>query len=206
MADLAKSTAAALRKSKTKTVRLGYDAGLFGGPAWNPAWPSGYGDQVTPVSALWVDEGRVGGGSPGPRASDPARDGRHGVRRGAAQAGRPGHRLTADPAPRDGAAEVASVSSMPLERIVEQVLMVSDNDAAEVLFRHVAVAQPADRAPPPRRAGPSGPSSPSWGLWRDGTRIARRQRAGPREPDAGRRPGPDCSGWPRATTDRSCGR
>jgi D-alanyl-D-alanine carboxypeptidase/D-alanyl-D-alanine-endopeptidase (penicillin-binding protein 4) len=29
---------------------------------------------------------------------------------------------------------------MPLERIVEQVLMASDNDAAEVLFRHVAVA------------------------------------------------------------------
>ena len=35
---------------------------------------------------------------------------------------------------------VASVQSMPLERIVEQVLMASDNDAAEVLFRQVAVA------------------------------------------------------------------
>ena len=72
VADLAKKTAAALEKSKTSSVSLGYDACLFTGPAWNPAWPSGYGDQVTPISALWVDEGRVAGGSPGPRSSDPA--------------------------------------------------------------------------------------------------------------------------------------
>jgi D-alanyl-D-alanine carboxypeptidase/D-alanyl-D-alanine-endopeptidase (penicillin-binding protein 4) len=34
---------------------------------------------------------------------------------------------------------IASVSSMPLERIVERLLMVSDNDAAEVVFRQAAI-------------------------------------------------------------------
>ena len=60
---------------------------------------------------------------------------------------------------------------MPLERIVEQVLMVSDNDAAEVLFRHVAVAK--------QRRGTSAEASRAvraelteLGLWRDGTVIA----------------------------------
>ncbi len=72
VADLAKTTAVALKKAKRTSVTLGYDAGLFTGPAWNPTWPSGYGDQVTPTSALWVDEGRLAGGSPGPRTSDPA--------------------------------------------------------------------------------------------------------------------------------------
>jgi D-alanyl-D-alanine carboxypeptidase/D-alanyl-D-alanine-endopeptidase (penicillin-binding protein 4) len=41
-------------------------------------------------------------------------------------------------APRSSAV-VASVSSMPLERIVEHLLMVSDNDAAEVIFRQAAI-------------------------------------------------------------------
>ena len=50
---------------------------------------------------------------------------------------------------------------MPLERIVEQVLMVSDNDGAEVLFRQVAVAggRPGSTA---RRPGGAGRAAPSW--------------------------------------------
>ena len=169
VADLARSTATALRKAKITRVRLGYDARLFAGPAWNPNWPSGYGDQVTPVSALWVDEGRLGAGSPGPRANDPARRAADGVRGGAAQAGDPGGRDRQSQGSAY-AARVASVSSMPLERIVEQVLMVSDNDAAEVLFRHVAVGQ--------QRRGTSAEASRAvraeltkLGLWRDGTVI-----------------------------------
>ncbi len=63
VSDLAKRTAAALAKRKIKTVRLGYDASLFSGPAWNPAWPSAYRDQVTPVSAL------VGRRGPGGRVA-----------------------------------------------------------------------------------------------------------------------------------------
>jgi len=37
------------------------------------------------------------------------------------------------------ATKIASVSSMPVERIVQQLLMVSDNDAAEVMFRQAAI-------------------------------------------------------------------
>jgi D-alanyl-D-alanine carboxypeptidase/D-alanyl-D-alanine-endopeptidase (penicillin-binding protein 4) len=70
--DLADETAAALKKAGRRSVALGYDATLFTGPSWNPTWPTGYADQVTRTSALWVDEGRLAGGSPGPRTSDPA--------------------------------------------------------------------------------------------------------------------------------------
>jgi D-alanyl-D-alanine carboxypeptidase/D-alanyl-D-alanine-endopeptidase (penicillin-binding protein 4) len=137
--DLARRTAAALALRKITTVRLGYDASLFPGPAWNPTWPPAYHDQVTPVSALWVDEGRVTGGSPGPRVKNAPRDAatafaaglrKHGVRVS-------GIRPAKSP---PSAAEVAAVSSPPLARIVEKLLMASDNDAAEVLSRQVAVA------------------------------------------------------------------
>ena len=49
--------------------------------------------------------------------------------------------------------KIASVPSMPLERIVEQLLMVSDNDAAEVVFRQAALG-----------AGKKGssPTEPAW--------------------------------------------
>ncbi|HYI56611.1 MAG TPA: D-alanyl-D-alanine carboxypeptidase/D-alanyl-D-alanine-endopeptidase, partial [Microlunatus sp.] len=139
VADLAKKTAAALKKTKTTSVTLGYDATLFTGPAWNPTWPTGYADQVTPTSALWVDEGRLAGSSPGPRTSDPSGQA---AKTFAAALKKRGIKVTAvtEVAAEKGDQVVASVQSMPLERIVEQVLMASDNDAAEVLFRQVAVA------------------------------------------------------------------
>ena len=139
VADLAAKTATALKKQKVSSVRLGYDASLFTGPAWNPTWPSGYADQVTATSALWVDEGRLAGASPGPRTSDPAGQAakafatalkKRGIKVADVDEAKAGK----------GDATLAAVSSMPLERIVEQVLMASDNDAAEVLFRQVAVA------------------------------------------------------------------
>jgi D-alanyl-D-alanine carboxypeptidase/D-alanyl-D-alanine-endopeptidase (penicillin-binding protein 4) len=137
--ELATSTAAALAETGTRSVRLGYDTRLFAGPAWNPAWPAGYRDQVTPVSALWVDEGRVTGRSPGGRVADPARDAAAAF---AAALRKNGVQVTG-PAPArapQGAAEIAAVASAPLQRVVEQMLLVSDNDAAEVLLRHVALA------------------------------------------------------------------
>ena len=169
VADLARSTATALRKAKIKSVRLGYDARLFAGPAWNPNWPNGYGNQVTPVSALWVDEGRLGSGSPGPRANNPARAAAEAY---AAALRKQGIRVAVvgkAKAPRT-ADRVASVSSMPLERIVEQVLMVSDNDGAEVLFRHVAVGtgRPGSSAQASRAVRAE---LTKLGLWRDGTVI-----------------------------------
>lgn len=139
VADLAKSTAAALKKAKLTSVTLGYDATLFTGPSWNPTWPGGYGDQVTRTSALWVDEGRLAGGSPGPRTSDPAGQAAKTFATALEKRGITVTKVTAAEAEKNDTT-VAAVSSMPLERIVEQVLMTSDNDGAEVLFRHVALA------------------------------------------------------------------
>jgi serine-type D-Ala-D-Ala carboxypeptidase/endopeptidase (penicillin-binding protein 4) len=133
---LARATASELKLHKIKKVSLGYDASLFRGPAWNPRWPGFYGDQVSRTSALWVDEGRVGGG--GLRYRDPAEEAattfattlsKQGVRVSSTRPAR---------APKS-APVVARVSSMSLERIVEHLLMVSDNDAAEVIFRQAAI-------------------------------------------------------------------
>ena len=135
---LARATASRLKHDKIKKVSLGYDSSLFKGPAWNPRWPAFYGDQVSRTSALWVDEGRVGTGSPGPRYRDPAKQAAAAF---SAALSKQGITVTATrraTAPKS-APVVARVSSMPLERIVEHLLMVSDNDAAEVVFRQAAI-------------------------------------------------------------------
>jgi len=139
LAALAASTALALKRTGTTGVRLDYDATLFSGPAWNPRWPERYADQVTPVSALWVDEGRTAGVSPGPRVGDPAKAA---ARSFAAALEKLGVSVTvgkAAGAPRTAKA-LARVQSMPLQQVVETMLLASDNDAAEVLFRQAALA------------------------------------------------------------------
>jgi serine-type D-Ala-D-Ala carboxypeptidase/endopeptidase (penicillin-binding protein 4) len=133
---LARATASRLRHDKIKRVSMGYDASLFRGPSWNPSWPGFYADQVSHTSALWVDEGHVGYG--GARYKDPAKQAATAF---AAALSKQGIRVTATRsahAPKS-AVVVARVSSMPLERIVEHLLMVSDNDAAEVIFRQAAI-------------------------------------------------------------------
>jgi D-alanyl-D-alanine carboxypeptidase/D-alanyl-D-alanine-endopeptidase (penicillin-binding protein 4) len=139
VADLAKKTAVVLKQAKLTSVALGYDASLFRGPAWNPTWPTGYANQVTATSALWVDEGRLAGGSPGPRTSDPSGQAAKTFAAALKKQGIKVTEVTKTEAEKTDRT-VAAVQSMPLERIVEQVLMSSDNDAAEVLFRQVAVA------------------------------------------------------------------
>ena len=138
ISTLARRTAAALKKKGVHKVTLGYDASLFSGPSWNPTWPDEYADQVSKVSALSVNEGRVTGFSPD-RASDPPAAAanafadalnKHGVT----------VTKTAKTKASTGAAVVASVNSLPAERIVELLLMASDNDAAEVMFRQAALA------------------------------------------------------------------
>ena len=192
-------------RARPHEVSLGYDASRFSGPAWNPAWPSVYGDQVTPVSALWVDEGRVNGGSPGPRVSDPAGERGRGLRGRAAPAGRTGHQRPPGQGPALRPAKVASVSSMPLQRIVEQVLMVSDNDGAEVLFRQVAVGD--------KRKGSSAEAAKAvravlTKLGAVGRRhdAHRRQRAGSGDQGAGRHDGPGARAGGSASSIPSSGR
>jgi serine-type D-Ala-D-Ala carboxypeptidase/endopeptidase (penicillin-binding protein 4) len=138
ISGLARATANQLKQDKIKKVSLGYDAALFSGPAWNPRWPSFYRNAVSPTSALVVDEGRVGAATPSPRYSDPAKAAATAF---AAALSTQGIKVTTTRwtrAPKS-APVIARVSSMRLERIVENVLMISDNDAAEVLFRQAAI-------------------------------------------------------------------
>ena len=134
--DLADQTAAALGKSKITEVRLGYDSSLFGGPAWNPLWLDGYGESVTPTSALWVDEGRAG--SSAPRTSEPAKQAAAAFGKALKKRGVSVTSIKRTQAP-EGATSLAVVRSQPLERIVEQLLMTSDNDAAEVILCQAAI-------------------------------------------------------------------
>jgi serine-type D-Ala-D-Ala carboxypeptidase/endopeptidase (penicillin-binding protein 4) len=133
---LARAAASELKHDKITKVSLGYDTSLFQGPAWNSRWPGFYGDQVARTSALWVDEGRVGYG--GVRYKDPSKAA---AKAFAVALSKQGVKVSSTGPARapQSAPVVARVSSMPLERIVEHLLMVSDNDAAEVIFRQAAI-------------------------------------------------------------------
>lgn len=137
---LAERTARSLRKKGIRQVRLGYDAGLFTGPDINPHWRADYVPDgvVAPTSALWVDEGRPASGFG--RVADPAAAA---AATFAAALARAGIKVTG--APEETTAPegrpIATVTSAPLEEIVEHVLTVSDNEAAEVLLRHVGIAE-----------------------------------------------------------------
>lgn len=141
LSTLARRTATALRAEGVRRVSLGYDASLFSGPSWNPTWPGSYGDVASHVSALWVNEGRsvAGGGVLGPRVGDPAKVAAQAFARQLESRGIDVGAITARTAA-PGATRVAAVDSMTLERVVEHVLMTSDNDGAEVLLRQAAVA------------------------------------------------------------------
>ncbi|MGA8987875.1 D-alanyl-D-alanine carboxypeptidase/D-alanyl-D-alanine endopeptidase [Aeromicrobium sp.] len=138
LATLARRTAASLTQAGVTTVRLGFDASLFTGQAASPSWESTYVSQsiVTPVSALWADQGVVGGA----RAKDPAADA---ARRFADLLSKRGVAVTGEPAAGRapaGAQTIAAVRSAPVAQIVEALIGTSDNQAAEVMLRHVALA------------------------------------------------------------------
>ena len=139
ISTLARRSAEALKKKGVRRVTLGYDTSLFSGPSWNPTWPGAYADQVSKVSALWVDEGRATGFSPGPRVSNPPAAAAAAFAAALKKQGITVTKTAKAKAPR-GAEVVGSVSSLPAERIVELLLMASDNDAAEVMFRQAALA------------------------------------------------------------------
>jgi D-alanyl-D-alanine carboxypeptidase/D-alanyl-D-alanine-endopeptidase (penicillin-binding protein 4) len=151
LASLAAATASKLKAEHRTRVSMAYDTSLYSGPDLAPGWSQSYvstGD-VTPISALEVDQGRLDkSGSPEdsddpynlrPRSEDPA-----GVTAGAFSGllkhdGIDLTTYTAGQAPAD-AATIASVSSPPLSAIVQQMLQESNNVVAENLARHVALA------------------------------------------------------------------
>jgi serine-type D-Ala-D-Ala carboxypeptidase/endopeptidase (penicillin-binding protein 4) len=137
---LAEKTAKALRKKGIRRIRVGYDASLFTGPGENPTWEADYipDGVVSPTSALWVDEGRPESGFG--RVPDPAAAAADAFARALTRAGVKVEGAPAEAAAR-GTEPVAKVASAPLADIVERILTVSDNEAAEVLLRHVGLAQ-----------------------------------------------------------------
>jgi len=143
LATLAKRTAASLRRLGTTRVRLDYETSMFTGPDASPAWEKSYVAEkiVTPVSALTADRGMVGG----TRVDFPAKAtaevfARLLERRGIEVTGSPIETKapsTADP--------VANVRGATVAQVVEAMVARSDNEAAESLLRHTAIAagQPA---------------------------------------------------------------
>ncbi|MET9773367.1 D-alanyl-D-alanine carboxypeptidase/D-alanyl-D-alanine-endopeptidase [Streptomyces sp. NPDC006367] len=141
---LAGRTAEALKKRNLTQVTLSYDTTLYTGTETHPI---GVNENLAPLTALMTDEARTDDSTsgPAPRAADPAADaarafarllGEHGIR-------------TSSPGPSKAtgrAATLATVSSPPVSDLVERMLTDSDNDIAEALARHTALAtgHPAD--------------------------------------------------------------
>ncbi|MCX4804821.1 D-alanyl-D-alanine carboxypeptidase/D-alanyl-D-alanine-endopeptidase [Streptomyces sp. NBC_01214] len=136
---LAGDTAQALKAAGTDTVTLGYDDGLYTGPARHPI---GVNPNIAPVTALTADEGRPDDSTSGPvdRSDDPSRDAARAFRTLLADRG---IKVTGEPAkakPAAGVQPLAVTLSTPVAGLVERMLTSSDNDIAEALARQTALA------------------------------------------------------------------
>jgi D-alanyl-D-alanine carboxypeptidase/D-alanyl-D-alanine-endopeptidase (penicillin-binding protein 4) len=146
--DLARQTAAALKASGVRRVRVDYDVSAYQGPREAPGWKPNYlpDGEIAPVTALTVDEGRISPRDPTKKArySDPPAAAakqfarlltKNGVR------ATPGRRTVAQ----KGAERLGAVHSPPMAALVEHLLTESDNDVAEAVARQVAmkVGRPA---------------------------------------------------------------
>ncbi len=147
LADLAATTAEALRAAGRTTVAVRLDDGLFSGPAVSPAWAAGdvTAGYVAPIAPIAVDEGRLVPGREAPRAADPALGAARafaaaleaqGVELAPAAVEGGVARAAADP----GAPVLARAESATTAEQVELMLTASDNTLAEVLGRRVALA------------------------------------------------------------------
>ena len=135
LADLAAQVTAAVGVPVTAVV---VDSSLFAGPATGPGWgeadaPSRY---AAPITATMVDAGRFGPLDDGPRSGVPDLDAGRAL---AAALGVPDAAVSAGTA-RPGERLLGEVSSAAVERLVEQMLSLSDNVLAEALARQVALA------------------------------------------------------------------
>lgn len=133
---LAGATVDALRASGIKKVSLGYDTSLFSGPDFHPNWKSKWRSWVARVSPLLVGQGRFNQWQSDPKPALTA------AKAFAARLKKSGITVTgvnAAKAPA-GASELAGVQSAPLSSVVARTLRLSDNLAAEILARHVAIA------------------------------------------------------------------
>ncbi len=163
---LADQAVAALQAEGVTSVRLGYDASLFAGPSWHPSWKPAWKVFTARVGALSINGGQV---NQWQAHSNPAKAAAEAFAARLKAAGIKVTRIAAERAP-SGAAAVASVQSAPLSAIVGQLLRVSDNHAAEVLARHIALATGGT---PSFEGGTAAVTSwlKAHGLWASGMKI-----------------------------------
>jgi D-alanyl-D-alanine carboxypeptidase/D-alanyl-D-alanine-endopeptidase (penicillin-binding protein 4) len=143
ISTLATEAAETLRRQGVSSAAVRVDDSLFG-PGLPPSWPPSYVSAgiVAPTSAIALDGGR---GAPGAPRRDPATAAAEEFARllqaaGVQPAGGVARTMSQ---PDDQIA--ATIESAPLADIVEYVVTTSDNEGAEVLGRHAALAagQPA---------------------------------------------------------------
>ena len=140
-----KALAARVRAAHSGAVRrVVVDDALFTGPRLGPSWKPSYvrTGNVAPVSALSVDGGRKTLREGAPRSADPA------LAAGKRFAALLGARTVVRGVAPAGARLLGQSASATVTDLVEQMLTHSDNDLAEALGRHVALArkQPASFA------------------------------------------------------------
>jgi D-alanyl-D-alanine carboxypeptidase/D-alanyl-D-alanine-endopeptidase (penicillin-binding protein 4) len=137
---LARETARGLKASGRRSAQVSYDASLFSGPRTAPSWPATYvtSGVVSPVTALSVDAGRTSPGS-GSRSLDPAASAAATFTRELRAEGISVHTPPLPAKAPPGATTLASVSSPPIDLLVERMLTESDNDLAEALAHRTAV-------------------------------------------------------------------
>jgi len=144
---LAADTARSLRDGGTGAVRLAYDTSRYSGPALHPIGPN---ENIAPVSALMLDEGRLDTSDrgPAPRTGDPAGDAARDFADLLDDAGVATRTAPVPGRTPAGARTVATHWSKPLSALVERALTNSDNDLAEALARQTALkaGQPASFA------------------------------------------------------------
>ncbi len=133
-------------------MRIGYDTSLYSGPLLAPSWPASYlaTGNVTPISPLEVDQGRLtAGGSPQdaddpgnfrPRSLTPAADAARAFAGLLAAHGIRVHGPVRPASAPPGGVTIARVVSPPLAQIVQWMLIESNNVIAENLARQVAIA------------------------------------------------------------------
>jgi serine-type D-Ala-D-Ala carboxypeptidase/endopeptidase (penicillin-binding protein 4) len=150
--SLAAKTARTLRARGINAVRLSYDTSLFTGPLMAPGWPDSYvtTGNVTPISSLEVDQGRLTASGAPQDANDaenfrartftPAPEAAQAFAGFLAGDGIRVHGPVSQAAAPHGAAAIASVSSPPLAEIIDWMLTQSNNVIAENLARQVAIA------------------------------------------------------------------
>jgi serine-type D-Ala-D-Ala carboxypeptidase/endopeptidase (penicillin-binding protein 4) len=144
--ELADETARALEDRDVRRVSVGYDDSRYVGPSDSPAWEPGYvPDEVAAISPLWVDEG-ADPSNPYAGSLDPAGVAAEAFAaeladRGVTVVGSSSRVVGAGDHTLLGAGDrtLGAVDSPPLRDIVGHVLDLSDNAAAEVLLREVAI-------------------------------------------------------------------